>query len=67
MEQELLIIALSDGTEVRSPRQSYVVQEWNCGKWNNVAVYPPTKDGYRKAQEKMDAIDNKLVRVTQFM
>jgi hypothetical protein len=67
MEQELLNITLSDGKVVKSPRQSYVVQEWNCGKWQNVAVYPPTKDGYKEAHEKMNAIDNDYARVMQFM
>jgi len=67
MENELLNITLSDGKVVQSPRQSYVVQEWNCGKWQNVAVYPPTKDGYRESHEKMNAIDNDSARVMQFM
>lgn len=67
MEQELLNITLSDGKVVKSPRQSYVVQEWNCGKWQNVAVYPPTKDGYEEAHEKMNVIDNDYARVMQFM
>ncbi len=66
MEQNKLKITLSNGEVVEAERQSYVVQEWNAGKWENAAVYPPTKEGYKEAHEKMYAIDNPSVRIQQF-
>lgn len=66
MEQNKLKITLSNGEVVEAERASYVVQEWNAGKWLNVAVYPPAKDGYKATKKKMNAIDNDYVQIQQF-
>ncbi|MBO5628752.1 MAG: hypothetical protein J5965_06710 [Aeriscardovia sp.] len=63
---ETIKVHLSDGTVVETPRSSYVVQEWYNGKWNNMATYPPTKEGYQKAQDKMQAIESKYVQIVTF-
>lgn len=66
MEQNKLKITLSNGEVVETERASYVVQEWNAGKWQNVAVNPPTKKDYKATKKKMNAIDNDYVQIQQF-
>lgn len=34
-------VKLFNGRKVKAQSQSYVVQQWNGGKWQNIAVYSP--------------------------
>lgn len=67
--EDLLNVVLSDGTIVKTPHQSYVLQAWYNGKWNNEGVYPPTDEGFDRAQNRLDIIarTNDNVRIQKFM
>lgn len=57
-----IVVQLASGLEVKTPARSYVVQS---GTWNNMAVFPPSPEGYRAAEMLMNRLKGEA-RIQQF-
>lgn len=66
MEQENLKVTLYNGEVVETPRQSLVVEVYNAGEWQNVAVFSPHKDNEAMALYKFLCMYCYDVRLEQF-
>ena len=62
---ETLKVKLQNGNEVIAEIRSYLVQQWNAGAWENIAVYAPY--AYTEAEEFMNSLDGYAQIVQLFL
>lgn len=59
----MLTVTLSSGTEIKAAVGSYVVQSWFNGKWNNLAVFGNTDEGYEMANLITSQLEGRVIQL----